>query len=500
MKRFLSRRSLYTYAAIALIATTLALIFGVFSHDDSPRITATVETGPVRQVVSVTGAIRAENTAELGFAAPGIVKTVHVRKGDVVATGTPLISLDTAALAADVLEARSALASAQADLAELRAGVRSETRTSSEATVQLKTEALARTKADQERTVENARRALLSGSLAAITTNTGEDAPAPTISGTYLCREEGTYTLAVFSSQAPSGYSLRLSGLESGTFAAATDQSAPFGTCGLRAQFTPGFNYHNSVWTVTIPNRTSAAYVTSKNAYDAAVTNAASAIAVAERELTLTKADAAVTLAPARSEDIARAEAAVAGAAARLARAEATANDAVLNAPFAGTVVSIDAVAGETIGTTPVVTLLSADRYELIARIPEIDVSKLRLGQSAEVVFDTAVSEILPAVIDFISPEATVIDGVAYYEARLALTTTPPWIRSGLNADVDIIISETTSLRLPRRFVTDTAGTYTVLVPSGTTLATTTVEIELIGNDGYIAIKGLPTGTTVVAP
>ncbi len=499
MERFFSHRSLYTYGAI-LIATTLALTFGIFTHTDTPHITATVETGAVRQVVSVTSAIRAENTAELGFPVSGIVETVHVRKGEVVATGTPLVSLNRAALKADVAEAQGALASAQADLAELSAGVRNEARTSSEATVALKTEMLTRTKTDEARKVENARRALLSENLTAITANTGEDAPAPTISGTYTCSREGTYTLTIFSSRAPSGYSMRINGLEVGTFAAATEQSAPFGTCGLRAQLSPATNYHNSVWTVTVPNPISPTYVANKNAYDQAVTNAQSAIALAERELALAKAEAALTTAPSRSESLARAQAAVASAAARLTRAEATAADAVLTAPFAGTVVRIEAVAGETIGTTPVITLLSADRYELIARIPEIDVGKLQINQRAEVVFDTAVTETLTATVDFISPGATVIDGVAYYEARLALTAIPPWIRSGLNADVDIIVAETESLRLPRRFVTKTNDTYSVLVASGDTTATTTVEVDLIGNDGFISLRGLPAGTTVVAP
>lgn len=501
MKRFFSHRSLYTYGAIGLIVTALALIFGVFKNHDAPQVVATVEEGPVRQVVSVTGAIRAENTAELGFPSPGTVRTVHVRKGDVVATGTPLISLDAAALAADVLEARSALASAEADRAELRAGVRSETRSSVAATVLLKEEQLARTKADEAQKIANARRTLLSSGLTATINDPGERAPAPTITGTYACDREGTYILEIFSSQSPSGYSIRVSGLETSTESASIEQAVPFGTCGLRAQLAPNANYHSSVWTVAIPNKTSPQYTINKNAYDLAVEGAESAIRLAERELALAKADASVTTAPARSEELARADAAVASAAARLARAEATAGDAVLTAPFAGTIIDVAATPGEAVGTTPVVTLLSADRYELIARIPEIDIGKLSLGQTAEVVFDTAVNETLSATVDFISPDATVIDGVAYYEARLALATLPPWLRSGLNADIDIIINATNGPRLPRRFVTDDSGTYTVLTtnPNGS-LASTTVTVDLIGNDGYIAITGLPVGTTVVAP
>jgi HlyD family secretion protein len=500
MQRFFSHRSLYVYITGAVALGVVFLIVSVVTRTDSPRVVTTVESGTVRQVVSVTGAIRAENTAELGFPAPGIVDSVHVRKGDVVATGTKLVALDTDALTADVAEARSELRSAEADLAELRAGVRVEQQVSSAAAVALKQQALERTIIDGQRTVDSAQRTLLSSDLIAVTTNADEDAPAPIISGTFLCDQPGTYTLTVFSSQSPSGYSLRLSGLESGTFVAASEQSAPFGTCGLRAQFTPGANYHNSVWTISIPNQLSPEFTTNRNAYEAAVTQTETAIALAEQELTTAEADAILTTAPTRIEAIARAEAAVARAAARLARTEATLRDSQLTAPFAGTVVRVDAVAGETVGTVPVVTLLSTERYELIARIPEIDVGKLALGQTAEVVFDTAVTETQTATIDFISPEATVIDGVAYYEARLELTTLPPWLRSGLNADIDIIIAEETGLRLPRRFVSQTEESASVLIANGNSIATSTIEVSLVGNDGFVAIRGIPAGTTVVAP
>jgi hypothetical protein len=74
-------------------------------------------------------------------------------------------------------------------------------------------------------------------------------------------------------------------------------------------------------------------------------------------------------------------------------------------------------------------------------------------------------------------------------------------MRSGLNADINIIISETTdTLRLPKRFVTKTDTGYTVLLRNGETVASTTISVTLEGNDGYVAITGLTLGDTVVAP
>jgi multidrug efflux pump subunit AcrA (membrane-fusion protein) len=501
MKRFLHGRSLYITLAAILIGGAVTLIYLSSRSNNDARIVAVVDEGPVRQVVSVTGAIEAENTAEMGFAVGGIVEAVHVRKGDVVATGTPLITLNAAALQADVLDAQAAVAAARASRAELLSGATSENRAVSSASVRLREDALARTKTEEEQKVANARRTLLSGSLAAYTTDAGEKAPAPVVSGSYQCTDTGTYTITIYSSQSPSGYSARVSGLESGTFPLSYDQPLPIGTCGLRIQISADNNYHNSVWTIDVPNTKAENYTSNKNAYDLAVDAAASAVDSATRALSVARAENAVTTAPARSEELARADAEVAQAEARLARVVATRNDATLTAPFSGTIVSVTAVAGETVTSAPVVTLLSADRYELIARIPEIDIGKLTLGQKADVVFDTAVEETLSATVDFISPSATVIDGVAYYEARLVLAALPPWLRSGLSADVDIIISEATGLRVPKRFVTEIGGTYSVQRADATgTLATTTIQVSLIGNDGFMAISGLRTGDTVIAP
>jgi HlyD family secretion protein len=501
MKRWLSHRSLFLYLAAGLVAVAVTLLAGVFGGPPTPRVTTTVEEGTVRQLVSITGAIRAENTAALGFPTAGTIKTVHVRKGDAVATGTPLITLDTESLRAEVLEAQAALRSARADLAERQAGVRPETRAVAEETIRLKTTALERTTADQLQNIESARRTLLSSDLAAVTKNPSEDAVPPIISGTYACDTEGTYTLTVYRSGSQSGYSIRIDGLEQGTYPASFDQALPIGSCGLRVRLTAGNSYHDSVWAVEIPNTKSSRYTENYNTYTSARTSAESAIAIAEQELSAATVDATLTTAGARTEEIERARAAVASAEARLIRAEANAKDAVLVAPFAGTVTAVEATAGEAVTAAPIVTLLSADRYELIARVPEIDVGKLRLGQKAEVVFDTSAGDTLTATVDFISPDATVIDGVSYFEARLALDTLPPWIRSGLNADIDIIVAEATGPRLPRRFVSQSGTEFFVTTRTGEyETATTTISVDLVGNDGFVAVRDLPVGTTVVAP
>jgi hypothetical protein len=118
-------------------------------------------------------------------------------------------------------------------------------------------------------------------------------------------------------------------------------------------------------------------------------------------------------------------------------------------------------------------------------------------------VFDAKSDEVLTGTIDFISLRATEIDGVAYYEAIVGLPTVPVWMRSGLNADIDITINETVnSLRVANRFITESDGVYTVITRTGDQTATTntTVTVTLEGNDGYTAITGVNAGDILVAP
>jgi RND family efflux transporter MFP subunit len=241
--------------------------------------------------------------------------------------------------------------------------------------------------------------------------------------------------------------------------------------------------------------------LTNFNAYTLAVTQAESAIALAEQAVTLAKADATNQNAPAREEAIARANAAVTQAQARLTRIDSTIADRTLTAPFAGTITEVDILPGETVGTEPVVTLLADSAFDVTARIPEIDISKISIGQPVEMYFDARASELVTGTVLFISPQATEIDGVSYYEATITFTVTPLWMRSGLNADIDIITAEQAKgVRVPKRFVTKTETGHVVLHKQGEQIATTTIEVIFEGNDGYLAITGITEGDILVAP
>lgn len=494
----------HTYIAIAMIMIlmVITMIYRVSSQDKSIEVTTTVETGPVRQLVSVSGIAEAEQSAKLAFTVTGIVNEVNVKTGSEVKAGDVLITLDTRSLQADRQDALASLAQAIANRDELLKGPTASARAVTAETLASKEAALSTTRDSEELKVKNAYRTLLSSDLIAYSDDPNEDAVRPMVSGTYTCDTEGSYTLDLFSSKSNSGYSYILSGIENGTFVASIDQPTPLGACGLYIMFDADSLYANSTWYIDTPNTRSTTYTTNRNAYTLTKTQAESAIALAEQAVTLAKADATNQNAPARSEAITRANAAVTQAEARLNRIDATIADRVLISPFDGVITNINVLPGETVTTGPVATLLASNTFDVKARIPEIDISKLQNGQIVEMLFDARSDEIIMGHIAFVSPEATTIDGVAYYEATITFDEAPDWIRSGLNADIDIITSKTTdTLRIPKRFLIETENGYVVRVKQETgTVASTTIEVLLEGNDGYVAITGVTEGDTLVAP
>ncbi len=502
MFRFFSAHWFVTVGAFLLIAFMCFLLWGAITNDPlEGLITARVERGTAEAVVSVSGIMRARSTAELSFPSPGVVSKVYVKEGDSVIEGDVLATVGAESLVAQRASALAELRLAEADRDELVAGVRKEVTAVTDTTVAIARADLERIESAQTLAVANAHKTLLSSGLTAVSIKADEDAIAPIISGTYRCEQTGVYRLEVFSSGGQSGYSVRVSGLETGTFPASTRQPAVFGSCGLSALFDATAAYSNSVWTVTIPNTDSSSYITNQNAYEAASTAAENAINAAKQAVVLAENKQALENANPRREALTRAEAKVAQASARVAQIDADLGDKAIVAPFSGTVTAVNILPGETAGVSPVFTVLANDAFELVARIPEIDITKIVIGQQARVVFDARADTVLPATVSYISPLPIQIDGVAYFEVKLALTEPPAWLRGGLNADIDIIIdSVTDTLIIPKRYVTHADDRDTVLTLTDNTINPTPVTVTFVGNDGFVAIDGLSEGTVVIAP
>ena len=494
-----------TWYLIGVVIAVLFIIFFVARNNHSTNdnlVTAIVSRDDIEETVAVSGFIESKHTADLSFPVTGTVTEVYAEEGNAVRTGEVLATLASNQLVASRNEALAALRGAQAQYTETVTGPTDETKSVTEAKVQNAENNLAQVTAEYDKRVANARQALLSDGLEARATNPKDEATPPTISGTYTCTQEGSYVIDVYNSGAASGYSYTLSGLESGTDSVYVDQPDTLGTCGLYIQFVDGEKYGNTNWVVDVPNTRSENYLTYKNTYELALKQQASAVDAAQnvRDLALKEAD--LTLADARSEVVTQKQAAVNQQYARIAAIDAQLADRSIVAPFDSVVTDVSILEGETATLEPVITVLADGGFELTARVPEIDIIKVAVGQKAAVTFDAKSDTALSGTVTFVSPVATEIDGVAYFKTTITLDETPDWIRAGLNADIDIIVDDVTdSLRIPKRFlITEGDATFVLLRLKGDDVKTP-VTVAFTGNDGYVAIEnGLNEGDEIVAP
>ena len=426
----LTRRNVLIVCAVLVISAFVA--HSLLSPKAPNWITETVTKGEVSNTVAVTGTIQAENTADLAFPTTGIASEIMVHDGDIVKTGQVLATLSQTELYAERADAIGALRIAEANQSEMIRGPRDEARHVTSITLQIAEKNLTQTIAEESEKVKNAYRTLLSHDLEALPKQKSNGDIPPTVSGTYTCSREGIYALKVFGSKSRSGYSYTLSGLETGTFSAYAESPAPLGTCGLMIQFDTDESYTDDEWTVSIPNTRSTEYVQNVNAYTLAKQQESNAVQTARQGLEKATREATLENATPREEATKRSDAGVLQAQARIAQVDARIADRTLRAPFDGVVSKVYIDIGETVGAEKAITIVANNLFELTVKIPEIDITKITVGKPAQVVFDARAEETLESTISFISPVATEIDGVAYFEAKLLFPNSPEWLRGGL--------------------------------------------------------------------
>lgn len=491
----------WKFALAGAIACAAGLFF--YGQTKGPELadSTTVSSGVVSETIGISGFVDTSNAAQLSFPSVGVVTDILTHKGQQVAAGQLLATLGARELVANRAAAVANLHAAEADRQALQNGPTTESRAVTDATVVAAQSAYDETVSTETAKVTTALRALRSHDLTAVSTDPDEPATPPTVTGTYGCDTEGTYTLSVYRSDTVSGYSYRLTGLESGAESVFTDQPGPLGECGLSIQFSSGVAYADSAWTIDIPNTDSSTYLTYKNAYDLAVRQQTQNVAAAQAALDLAQNQGIAATAAPRIESLIAANAAVQAAEAQIAAVDARIAQYSITAPFAGTVTDVDIVTGETANLTPVITLVGSTTYAVTARVPEIDITKIAEGQEVQARFDAASNETYAGTITFVSPMPTTIEGVSYYDATVELTQPPQWIRAGLNADIDVIVTEQEyDARVPARFVVTEGDRSYIYQQTGRNVTPVDVSISFIGNNGYVALTGIDAGETVVLP
>ncbi|TAD78440.1 MAG: biotin/lipoyl-binding protein [Oscillatoriales cyanobacterium] len=178
-----------------------------------------------------------------------------------------------------------------------------------------------------------------------------------------------------------------------------------------------------------------------------------------------------------RAEDIAAARADLAEARAQVNLVQTQVNDTIVRAPFGGFISQKYAEPGSFVtpttsassgsGATSTSIAALARGLEVLARVPEVDIRLVSLGQTVEITADAYPDRVFQGRVKLVAPEAIRERDVTSFEVRVAIASGLDVLRSGMNVDL-VFVGE----RLPQAIVVPTVAVVTdrgqagVLVPN----------------------------------
>lgn len=503
---------------VAVVLLVLAIIgWKLAQKSVSPYETVTVASADLIQEVSVTGKVQSQESIDLAFEKGGRVTAVLADVGSAVSRGDTLIRLDGADVSASLSQAEANLAFEEASLAKLLRGSREEDIQVSEVT-------LANAKASLDDAKSSLSQNLFDGY-----TKTDDAIRNKTDVFFNNPRTNPEINIPILDSKLSldlvelrkkiekdlSSWKIDLDALQvdgDATMRLPLAKQYLTETKLFLEKLATGVNslipYSNLSQTsidaykadVSVARTAVNLALTNLIASEEKWRNANSAVALATQQLALKKAGAT-------AEDISAQKAKIASARASIASYQAQLGKLFLKAPISGVVTRQDAKQGAiaSAGVT-VVSIQSKGSFKIEANIPEVDIAKIAVNDTARITLDAYGDSIaFEGVVALVDPSERVIDGVPTYKVTLTFDDKEEKVRSGMTANINIETDKRTEvLAVPARAVSEKDGVKTVRVlPPGATATTLPVDrivdTGLRSSDGRVEIlSGLSMGETVV--
>lgn len=402
--------------------------------------TATVQRGALVATVNAAGNVLSPEEAALSFQTSGRVAKVHVQVGDAVKKGQVLMELDTTDLELSLKTAKANLASSQANLEQVKANL--------------------------QFALRNAQ-SNLESSKAALEAAKSKNAQNP---NQILIAKAQLDKAEVALRQAQSAY----------------NQIAWRGDVGMTPQAAElqraTIDYQSALanYQMTLATINDSALKAAQAQYERDVV----ALEQAQRNL-----DTQLRTAQANVE---RDQIALEQAQRNIERAR-------IVAPFDGVVSAVNFSVGDSAGTTTAVVVVDLSMLQVKVNIAEIDIAKIKVGQTAQVTLDALLGKTYNATIAAIGPVATITQGVVNYPVIAVVDNTDGAIKPGMTANLSIIVDRRDNVLLvPARAVRSQGNQRIVnVLYKGQTIATP-VTIGLTNDQFAEVISGLLEGDQVI--
>ena len=435
-----------------------AILGGTIVYAQAGKVTTTYRTalvtyGTITQSIGMAGNLTPVNEADLNFASAGTVQNLYVRVGQAVGAGTPLATLDTTLLSAQLLQAQATLSSAQAKLSQDQAGPTGQSLTSAQNSV-----------ASALVSMNNAQTSL--ADTQAINAQAVAVAQAPvTAAQSALTAEQALLKPTIDADNAK---------LAADTLAMQTACAA-----------TPPTNCTTATSTVTAdqaqlktdnqPVVADQATLTAAQSTLAAATakaqqsndQAAAQLASMQQQYSAAKSSLSAQQTSTTPQTIQMDDAQISIDQVNVNSVQHQLDGATLTSPIPGIVSQVNIKAGQSVtggGTTSAIVIFSPGSYNLTGTVSDSQVNLVAIGQGVQVT-PAGSTQALLGKITLIAPAATVSSGVATFAVTAQLTDTSNAIRPGISASASIVINQVVHvLTVPTSAVHTTAAGSTVNV------------------------------------
>ena len=516
IKKYVYHLSRYPgWSSLALIVISSIVYFTLFSTPKVEIETATVDMGTLSQYVEVTGSVQASRDASLAFQTLGAVSYVGVKVGDAVTQGKVLATLESGDAQAALLQAQAQLGSAQATLGQLTQGSRKEEIAVKQQIVDNAKNTLLQSYIalpDTIRNVDATTADVIKNKLNSLFINNGDhyNLSFPSCDQSLQSTIEASRTkieLTLADYQKKSSVISVISSQEDIDAVFEQAYTATVATNNLITSISNLLLAPCSAQNVSLETTraTLSTVRATMNTLFADISTKRSTLSVAKNTLSQAIRDLELTQAGTDPYKLKSQAALVNQAEAQVASAQSGLRKTMILAPFNGTISDVNVSVGETVsGGKTVINMLAVDAFEIEAKIPEIDIVKIKVGQDVDVTLDAyGKGEIFPATVTRINPTASVEGTVPVYKVIVTFTGKDPRVRSGMTANVNIITeNKPQALIIPSRFIeiiNEKKGT--VIVRKNNTDLKKEIQLGVRGKGGLIEIlDGVQKGDIVVAP
>lgn len=186
---------------------------------------------------------------------------------------------------------------------------------------------------------------------------------------------------------------------------------------------------------------------------------------------------------------------------ARLEQARLAVENTRLTAPFNGTVTGLKVVTGQTVNTTPVITIAKTDELFAHIYLDESDLDKIATGKPVTITFDAYPETHVEGEVVLVEPALQSVDGSPVVSAWVALPVDSGLaILPGMNLEAEVIAAESKdTLLIPKQALRELEpGQYAVFrVDVDGALILTPVKVGLVDYANAEILSGLNIGDVV---